>query len=333
MNNQNGKKCTWGSIPMEPLTQGTVIDYPKFDPKVDSEKLRQAIGADEKAITFIIARRSNSQRQIIKKHYKEMFGRDLIQDLKDELGGDYQHTVIDLLMPPADYLAYQCHRAIDRFGTNENCLTEIMSSRSNADLTAIRDAYKCLYGEGLDKALRDETSGTFKSLLISLLNDSRDETSPVDSDQAVKDAMMLYQSGEARKGADEGKFNVVLSSRSFSQLRLIFDKYENVANHRFETALQNEMQGDTKAGMLTVVRCARDLPGFFARQLYKSMKGLGTDDEKLIRVMVSRSEIDLVQIKEAFMRKYSQQLELFIRDDCSGDYKDILLQLCASKHA
>lgn len=35
-----------------------------------------------------------------------------------------------------------------------------------------------------------------------------------------------------------------------------------------------------------------DMPGYFAKQLYRSMKGLGTNDHQLIRVLVTRSEVD-----------------------------------------
>ena len=63
----------------------------------------------------------------------------------------------------------------------------------------------------------------------------------------------------------------------------------------------------------TAVKSVRSRHGYFADQLYKSMKGLGTDDEALIRVMVSRSEKDLVQIKEAFKDKYHKTLYSFIK--------------------
>ena len=50
----------------------------------------------------------------------------------------------------------------------------------------------------------------------------------------------------------------------------------------------------------------------FARQLQKTMKGLGTDDDTLVRVVVSRCEIDMVQIKEAFEKLTGQTLEQYI---------------------
>ena len=60
------------------------------------------------------------------------------------------------------------------------------------------------------------------------------------------------------------------------------------------------------------VRCIKDKPSQFAKVLYKSMKGAGTDDNSLMRVVVSRAEIDMVQIKEAFQQEYGKTLASFI---------------------
>ncbi len=43
------------------------------------------------------------------------------------------------------------------------------------------------------------------------------------------------------------------------------------------------------------------------------MKGMGTDEDTLTRVVVARSEIDLVHIKEAFMKTYGESLNSFIK--------------------
>ena len=49
--------------------------------------------------------------------------------------------------------------------------------------------------------------------------------------------------------------------------------------------------------MKAVVQCIKDRPTYFAERLYTSMKGMGTDDDRLIRIVIGRSEIDLEDIK------------------------------------
>lgn len=56
------------------------------------------------------------------------------------------------------------------------------------------------------------------------------------------------------------------------------------------------------------MRCAREKTTYFAKRLKHSMKGMGTDDKTLIRIVVARSEIDLGDIKDAYQQKYGTQL-------------------------
>lgn len=60
------------------------------------------------------------------------------------------------------------------------------------------------------------------------------------------------------------------------------------------------------------MKCVKNRAGFFAEQLYKSMKGLGTDDDRLIRLVVTRCEVDMGEIKETFRQQYNESLEEFI---------------------
>ena len=67
-----------------------------------------------------------------------------------------------------------------------------------------------------------------------------------------------------------------------------------------------------------------DSDAYFADALYLSMKGAGTDDATLIRIIVSRSEIDLEQIKSAFRAVHSpKSLVEMVSSDTSGDYKKV----------
>lgn len=43
--------------------------------------------------------------------------------------------------------------------------------------------------------------------------------------------------------------------------------------------------------LIVSVQAARDPREFFAQRLYETMHGFGTDDDGLIRIIISRSEV------------------------------------------
>jgi len=57
------------------------------------------------------------------------------------------------------------------------------------------------------------------------------------------------------------------------------------------------------------------------------MKGLGTNEKVVVRIVVTRSEKDLGAIKREFQKLYGKSLESWISGDFSGDAKKILLAL------
>lgn len=61
------------------------------------------------------------------------------------------------------------------------------------------------------------------------------------------------------------------------------------------------------------VECVQSPPAFFAKRLHKALDGAGSDDRTLIRIIVSRSEIDLETIKKEYERIYDKTLESAVK--------------------
>ncbi|XP_078597320.1 annexin A7-like isoform X1 [Branchiostoma floridae x Branchiostoma japonicum] len=311
----------------------TIEPADDFDPEKDAETLQEAMqgwGTEEAPIIEVLANRSNSQRVELASQFKTMFGDDLLERLKDELKGDFEETVLALMTPPVEYQARCLKAAMAGAGTCEDVLIEIMCTKNNTEMEELKSVYSELYeGDSLEDDIENETSGHFKRLLVSLCNAQREdgEEDDVDEDLAEEDAREIYEAGEGQRGTDESKFNSVLALRSFAHLRKVFDKYNDLAGQSIDNMIDEECEGSVEDGYLAIVSCVRNLPGFFAKRINDACKGIGTDDTTLIRCIVSRSEIDLVQVKEVFESRYGRTMAEAVADECGGDYKNMLLAI------
>ncbi|XP_026494802.1 annexin B9-like isoform X2 [Vanessa tameamea] len=308
----------------------TVVPVNPFDPREDAAILRKAMkgfGTDEKSIIQVLTRRSNEQRLRIAFEFKTLYGKELVSDLKSETSGKFEDLLVALMTPLPQFYAKELHDATAGIGTDEDVLIEVMCTMSNHEINVIKQAYTAIYGTLLEDDLRGDTSGNFKRLMTSLCMGNRSEDFHVDQGKAREDARSLLQAGELRLGTDESVFNAVLCSRSFPQLAAIFQEYQFLTGHDIDDAIKAEFSGDLEKAMRAIVKVVRNKPLFFAERLHKSMKGLGTNDRQLIRIMVTRCEVDLGDIADMFQSKYGETLQSWIEGDCSGHYKKCLLGL------
>lgn len=287
----------------------------------------KGFGTDEDAIIEVLCRRTNAQRMEIAKTFKTAYGKDLIDDIKSECRHNFLSVLIALLTPTYEYYARELYEAMYGEGTDEDVLIEVMCGLSNHDIRSINVMYGHLFGKTLEDALREDTSGCFKRIMVSLSTGNRDESMVVDPNAARIDAQSLKDAGVGRVGTDESEFNRVLCLRNYAQIKLVAQEYEKLTGHPLEKDIKKEFSGDIEDALVAVLRCALNRSEFFARRIHNSMSGLGTNDRDLIRLVVTRSEIDLVDIKEEFQKKYGKPMKSFIKGDTSGDYKHALYAL------
>ncbi|XP_069481924.1 annexin A1-like [Ambystoma mexicanum] len=310
-----------------------VKSSPGFSAATDAALLEKAIktkGVDEKSITEVLTKRNNEERQQIKAAYQQATGKPLEDALKKALSGHYEEVVLALLKPPALFDACELKQATKGLGTDEDTLIEILCSRTNQELREINKCYKEAFKCELSKDISGDTGGDFRTALLALAKGDRSEDNRVNDELVDNDARALYEAGEKRKGTDVKVFIDILTKRNYAHIRKVCQRYSKYSKHDVNKALDLELKGDIEKCLTAIVQCAVSKPAYFAERLFLSMKGSGTRDKQLIRIMVSRSAIDMNEIKAHYRRMYGVTLHQAILDETKGDYETILLALCGS---
>ncbi|XP_021951892.1 annexin B10 [Folsomia candida] len=316
------------------LKSPTLFPYDNFNSQDDARQLTVALqmkdsSRDAATIIHILCRRSSSQRQEIINSYKEQTMRDLYQDAKSSLSGKFSKVIRSLLRAPFEYLASDIKKAMAGLGTDEDCLTEVLCSRSNDKIQLITLAFHNRYGRTIQEELEDEykISSEYKELLGMLLSGIRDEKRPPDPEKARKRAETLFVAERNAWSTERKIFMRLLTHEPVEQLRVIFDEYRRMSGQSMQEAIQTEFSGDLRNAMLTIVKSAINRAQYYAEKLESAMKGLRFDDDTIIRIIVSRCEIDLDEIKGEYLKIYHKTLYHSIQTRISGDYRTAMLAL------
>ena len=311
---------------------------PIADPKIfegDAQLLRDCLKGKndkEQGIINITLKYSKRDRQGLKEIYKTCFGRDLQEDLHKELGGNFRETIVGLYDSPTTYDAKCLYKAMKGLGTDEDTLIEIICTRPNFFLKVIKVDFKKLYNEELEKWVEKETSGDLKKILISLLQCNRSENPRQNEEECRKIAEDLYKGGEGKLGTDETLFRKVFAISSPAELYSINNHYLNLTSKSLKTAVEKEFSGDFKKALQTILDGIICPSEYFASRVNKAVKGLGTNDKMLVRVLVSREEIDIPQMRIHYKSLFGKEMIDDIVGDTSGMYQKILKAICEKNY-
>ncbi|RMC13829.1 hypothetical protein DUI87_08912 [Hirundo rustica rustica] len=212
---------------------------------MDKYVIHFLVGCEKDVLIEILTQRCNSQRLMIAEAYRDMYGRDLITDLKENLSHHFKEVMVGLMYPPASYDAHELWHALKGVDTEEKCLIDILASRSNMEIFQMKEAYLMQYNTDLQQDIDSETSGHFRDTLMNLAQGTRME-GYADPSTAAQDAM-----------------------------------------------------------------------------------DFGFHNKTVIRILIARSEIDLMNIRQRYKERYGKSLFHDIKHFASGHYESALLAVCA----
>ena len=152
-------------------------------------------------------------------------------------------------------------------------------------------------------------------------------TSP-DAARCTAIAQEIYQAGEAKLGTDESIFNKYFCSLSPHELACVAQNYHKLTGHTILQAIDKEFHGDSKKALRTIVYATLSPSEYFATRVNDAIKGWGTKDHLLIRILITRDEVDMPQIKQYYKQLYGKDMVQAVKSDISGDYQKLMIELC-----
>ncbi|NXW24543.1 ANX10 protein, partial [Circaetus pectoralis] len=310
--------------------QGTIFPAPNFNPITDAQLLGgalQGISCEKDVLIDILTQRCNSQRLMIAEAYRDMYGRDLIMDLKENLSHHFKEVMVGLMYPPASYDAHELWHALKGVDTEEKCLIDILASRSNMEIFQMKEAYLMQYNNDLQQDIDSETSGHFRDTLMNLAQGTRME-GYADPSTAAQDAMILWEACQQKTGEHKNLLQMILCNKSYQQLWMALPSFIFQGPQSQQKFFYNNLMF-TCCNSSLLVLCVRDKPSYFAYRLYNAIHDLGFHNKTVIRILIARSEIDLMNIRQRYKERYGKSLFHDIKHFASGHYESALLAICA----
>ncbi|CAI5452599.1 unnamed protein product [Caenorhabditis angaria] len=318
--------------------RGTVYgpSSPDFHPVQASEILRKSLHGletNDQMIIDTILLHNNFQRQKILNAYEDMYNRNLVDDLEEETGGYFLEMCQALLKPAHNYDAQNLYKSISNRYGDRSVAIEIACTRSARQLRVIKEAYQTDYRKSLEKEIIVKVEGVIGKMLSLLLCSNREDGlgRKINDELMEKHAQVIATTPVEELAKNVQLFEELFIGHSWKHIGTVFDRVDELRHesHDIENTIRRNknIHSEIRLLLLTIVRVSRNTQLYFAEKLRNTMTVDRPDHSAIIRICVTRSEIDLYDIAEEYKRKYHRALDHDISQTCSGDYLRLVSSL------
>ncbi|KAH0722569.1 hypothetical protein KY290_005221 [Solanum tuberosum] len=318
----------------------STIIYPEnTSPVADAEAIRKACqgwGTDEKAIISIFGHRNATQKKLIRQAYEELYSEDLVKRLESELSGQFEKAVYRWILNPRDRDAVILHVAIkERAIPNYRVVVEYSCIYSPEELLAVKRAYQARYKTSVEEDIAQYSTGHLRKFLVGLVGTYRYVGDEINARVANSEADILHNAISNKEFNNEEIVRIICT-RSTTQLVATLNRYKDyygssIIKHLIDDT-NDEDYKEYLLALRTTIRCINDPQKYYEKVIRYAINESGTDEESLTRVIVTRAEKDLKEIKELYYKRNSVTLDHAITNHTCGNYKAFLLTLLGNEN-
>lgn len=290
----------------------------------------KGFGTDEKALITILSKPDPLQMALLRNTFNQRHRRDLIKDIKSETSSYFERGLVQLAHGPLMADVHNVKGAIKGAGTRENQLNDVLIGKSNADMNAIKQAYRTEFGTTMESDVAGDLSFKTKELFNFVMKATKaEESSPAIPQAIERDVGDLYNATQAKAvGKDQTTVCNILTQRSDGQIRAIAAQYQQRYHQPLEKMLDKKFDGHMEDALLLIISRATDRAMSDAVSLEDAMKGAGTRDNLLVNRIVSihwnRQHMD--QVKRAYQHRFKKDLIQRVKGEIKDkDYQGLMV--------
>lgn len=268
--------------------------------------------------------------------YNKRFMRDLVKDIESETRGDFETACLALIRGPLENDVRNLIQALDRAGTDEDALMDVLLCRSNADIRAITAEYRRIKGHELLADIKEDVDDTMFRLYSMVLSATRaEDAAPVIAAEIDQKVTELQRATEGIIGSNAILVAQIFTNSNAAQLHALTEAYRRKYHRSLEEVIEKEFRGDMEDALLYMLESALDRARTDARRLEKPLYKTPRKDRLFINRVVSlywdRNRLDAAK---AAYHRHSQSratLRVAIKAVLGGDYEDIMVALIREK--
>ncbi|XP_020215058.1 annexin D4 [Cajanus cajan] len=294
-------------------------------------------GVDEKSLVTILGKWDPQERESFRKNTPHSFIEDherhfqrcddhYVRLLKHEFVR-FKNAVVLWTMHPWERDARLVKEALKKGPSAYGVLVEVACTRSSEELLGARKAYHSLFDHSIEEDVASHIHGIERKLLVALVSAYRYEGSKVKDDTAKSEAKIL---SNAIKNVHKKPINEddevirILATRSKLHLQAVYKHYKEISGKNLDEDLDDLRFKET-------VQCLCTPQIYFSKVLNAALR-IDVDKntkKSLTRVIVTRADIDIKDIKAEYHNLYEVSLPQKVEEVARGNYKDFLLNLIA----
>jgi hypothetical protein len=275
----------------------------------------QGISTDDKLVIDVLCSRTKGQLDTIDLVYRKQYNKSLSEYISSAMSGNLKRFLQYMQMYDSEFDIVVLKKAFDGIGCDKQVVVEVVCTRPYERLKKSKELYEQRNDSGFMDRLRSELGWSLVHICVKLMEGARGRAE--EGNNLTKEPAELATFLGTHWAADANACIDILVDHNLAEVKEIAQAYEQQYNKSLEKAIKDKFSGHLETAMIAMLHDPID---FYCRRIKEAMKGLGTDEGVINRILGGNTKQVVHQIAERFFEKYDKPLVKALQEELSGDY-------------